>query len=55
MAALRTVFLRSPIAEMKTEAKVAGTSPPYSPNSTKASTPPRMHNQPRHSGPVGAA
>src|SRR5450432_956377 len=45
----RTLLPRSPIAAMNTEMKVAGTSPPYWPKTTKASTPPSTQSQPRHS------
>ena len=44
-----TLLPRSPRAPMKTEAKVAGTRPPWPPSTTNETTPPRTQSQPRHS------
>src|SRR5471032_2128227 len=50
MSALFQVLLRSPMAEIKEMAKVAGNRPPYLPNAIKATMLRQMQIQPRHSG-----
>jgi hypothetical protein len=46
--------LRSPIAETNTQAKVAGASPPYFPNTMNKNGPAMMQSQPRQSGFAGS-
>src|SRR5439155_8934045 len=49
MAAPFSVVSRSPSAETKTQANVAGSRPRYLPNATNRTGPAMMQNQPRHS------